>query len=103
MTTARVFVIRDRTTGGVLPARKGRGFTNDEPIVGAPPRLFWKRSHAQIALTVWLKGRHVAHRGSYDNGLDGPEYDEDLEIIPVASRKVENMEIVEFSLEEVKA
>lgn len=102
---AEVYAIRNKHTGLYLPDRQGRGYSNDEPTSPARPRLFWKLTSARMALRAWLKGRWLCKKSGGYSIADsfGYEYDEEIKIIPVESRKAEDMEIVVFSLVEQDA
>lgn len=97
---SEVYAIRHKPTGRYLPARAGKGYSNDEPTAVSRPRLFWSRQSAKLALTAWLKGRWV-RCGGYRNGPDDEGCEEDVKVVPVATRKAEEMEIVAFLLQEV--
>jgi len=100
-----LFAIRHRPTGGWIPARVGRGGSNDEPVLTGSPRLFKNHQAARCFLVQWLKGKHIRHvtHGTYSGvvfGSFGDGDDDEVIIKPVPSRKKEEMEIVLFRAEE---
>lgn len=109
----KVYAIRHIPTGQFMPAptcKNGSGSSYWEPITesttvyGTPlPRLFPLRRSASSALTQWLRGQHkpidyVEHGEFYGRTH---LIRESVEIIPVVSRKADDMEIVAFELVEV--
>lgn len=92
----KVYTIRKIGTNLYLPARRGRGFSNDEPIETDNPRIFTSYVSARNALTAWLQGIFVTRRGQ-----DGFEYYEETTIKPQPHRKAEDMEIVPYEATEI--
>lgn len=96
-----LYAIRHRPTGNYLPrplGREGRGGSHLEPVEPTSaketrPRFFETERAAKIFLSSWLKGK-VIHTSSYDS-LNG-EYWEDTSVVPVPSRKAEEMEVVHY-------
>lgn len=96
-----LYAIRHKPTGDYIPralGREGRGGSHLEPVepTGSKetrPRFFETERAAKIFLSSWLKGK-VVHTSGYDS-LNG-EYWEDTEIVPVPSRKAEDMEVVQY-------
>lgn len=91
-----LYAIRHKPTGAYLPMRweSRRGYSHDEPIPGAVPRLFKNEKAAKAALKAWLAGTWTRHVSQTYYG----EYDEILETKPVESRKAEEMEVVKMWL-----
>lgn len=92
-----LYVIRHHPTGHFLPClpkgrRNGHSFSEPEKLGdGVTPRLFNKHSSAKIALTMWLQGQQFF---SYDG--DGcSSFDK---LVPVQTRKREEMEIVRVNI-----
>lgn len=107
MSKITFWLIRHKPTGGYLPepiGRMGRGGSHVEPVVhtddpATTPRIFQSERAAKNALAAWLRGKYVAHRGSYSGGPDfDVDYYEDIEIVPVPGRKREEMEIISADL-----
>lgn len=99
----KLYFIKHKPTGYYLPepvGRMGRGGSHTEPDPDSNnARIFRTPRAAKNALTAWLRGKVVAHRGMSSGGPDFyAEYYEDLELVPVPSRKREEMEIVELEL-----
>lgn len=95
----KVFALRQIGTNKFMPARKGRGYSNDEPIENGGelgPRLFFSRIGARNALSQWRRGS--VERRTIDDGFD---YDEVLRVVPKPHRAALDIEIVEFDLIEV--
>lgn len=91
------FAIRHNPTGGYLPTlprgrRNGYSFSEPEkPDETNTPRLHHTLTEARIVLTVWLQGQQFY---SYDG--DGcTSFDK---LVPIPSRKREEMEIVRINL-----
>lgn len=87
------YAIRHKPTGGTLPVhRRGRaaGYTYDEPCTNEVPRLFLRRSTANVALRCWLEG-HWSQHYDFDGVVIGykknvakiPRIAEDMEVVPV--------------------
>ena len=94
------WAIRQKSTGYFLPARKGRGFSFDEPTKDCFPRLFKSKQAANLALYAWLQGQWK--REYHTREVDG--WPEDIEYLiaeKVGSRDPSDMEIVKFVLFEV--
>lgn len=121
----KVYAIRHIPTGRFMPVptgKNGSGSSYWDPAVGhyaqitktpvdgvtvygTPlPRLFPLRRSASSALTQWLRGQHkpidYVEHGEFFGGTHLIR--ESVEIIPVASRKADDMEIVAFELVETK-
>ena len=94
----KIYTIRLKGTNKYLPARRGRGFSNDEPEVTGNPRVFTSYVSARNALSQWLLGVHKCSRGQ-----DGYEYYEETVIVPQPHRKREHMEIVEYEAREISS
>lgn len=91
------WAIMRRADAAFLPGGKARGFTFDEPVVGALPRLFRRKKDAKSALAQWLAGEyHVSYSRSY--GLDGPDDHEERYRVPKPDRRAEDMEVVRIRL-----
>lgn len=95
--TIEMFAIRHIPSGNYLPCGngfRGRGMTWRDPVVPNAidlPRTFHTRNAARIALTFWLKGKHI---GANENGYtycDG--------VTHVKTRVASDMEIVPLHLE----
>jgi hypothetical protein len=100
MPAIAVYFIRHKPTGYYLPEPTGfggRGGSHTEPADPevTRPRLFRSRRAATNALGQWLRGKHV--RWFCVDQFTG-EYDEGVDIKPVSSRKAEDMEIAESTL-----
>lgn len=94
--------IRHKPSGHYLPepaGRLGRGGSHVEPTAfnSQPPRVFTTERSAKSALTAWLRGKFV-RSGSRD-WETGIWEEDDLECIPVPSRKREEMEIIPATLD----
>lgn len=91
------YALRHKPTGHFLPQppHKGRGFTNTEPTDKHPPRLHCSLNSARQALDWWLSGKWRCINRSWDD-------EGDLTCQPVASRKPEDMEIVQCELSVTK-
>lgn len=79
----------------------GRGGSHVEPTDPAKtrPRVFHTERAAKIALNAWLKGKVVCNRGVYYDHERTPDYYEDTTIVPVPTRKRDEMTIVERVLD----
>lgn len=98
-----VWAIRQKSTSYFLPARKGRGFSFDEPTKECFPRLFPSRLSAIRALSAWLRG-HWKVEWHQKGGFGWDDLPEDVQILEqekVQGRDPSDMEIVEFVLFEV--
>lgn len=100
----RAWIIR-RRDGAVLPMFDGqrtrsrsRGFSFDEPMLGVVPRIFKTRQAAKNALVAWLQGKFKRVMESDGELFEGPSYCVGGSPVKVASRKAEDMEIVEVSI-----
>jgi len=94
----KVFALRKRGTHEYMPARKGRGYSNDEPVEGGGPpgpRLFMSEIAARNALSQWRRG--VVERTFRGDGWDA---DEVLNVKPQPHRAAMEIEIVPFGLVE---
>jgi hypothetical protein len=101
--TISFWAVRHKPTGWYLPevyGRQGRGGSHVEPTNLVRPRLFISQRAAKAYLGQWLLGKHNASRG-YDSGspYSEPEYWEEVSVEPVATRKREEMEIIELKLD----
>jgi hypothetical protein len=96
------FAIRHKPSGRYLPELPGQrgGYTHLEPRAWhlGPIRLFPIKRNARLALKIWLRGMYNVRR-SYGNFEENDIVEAETE--PVPSRKAEEMEIVEFELQEV--
>lgn len=93
------YAIRHKPTGFFLPRFPGKqGGTWVEPTDKEPPRLFVRKIHAKIALKHWLEGKKTVKYARVGDlwGVDDVTYND---VTPVASRKVDEMEIVRIRLE----
>jgi hypothetical protein len=90
------FAIKQISTGLFIPQfpkNTSKGGTHLEPTDKAPPRLFRTKQHAKYALDHWLKGK-LHSQFSWDGEHSN------LKREPIASRKAEDMAIVEVVLYE---
>lgn len=102
--TVPLFAIRHKPTGNYLPrplGREGRGGSHLEPVepIGTKetrPRFFETERAAKIFLATWLKGK-VVHLSDFDSYTG--DYWESLDVVPVPSRKADEMEIVEYCVD----
>lgn len=109
-TTVPLYAVRHRPTGNYIPrpmGRGGRGGSHLEPVMPTEaketrPRFFETKRSAKIFLSSWLKGKYVADRGC-NHGHPGSDWEvdyfEDVLVVPVLSRKAEDMEIVEYCVD----
>lgn len=91
-----LFAIRHKPSGGFLPWNNRiskRGGTWVDPSTTLPPRFFYTRRAAVLALRAWLSGK-MTYSVDYDTNAV------DLSILPDPNRKAEDMEIVDFVLVE---
>ena len=101
-----MWAIRHKPTNHYLPSPKGhsgRGGSFVDPVDPKEihPRLFMTQLAAKRALIAWLRGKH---EGDYDreyNEWTGKSYTVCVGyvVVPVPSRKAEDMEIVEIVLQ----
>ena len=101
-----MWAIRHKPTGFMLPNPKGhsgRGgsFVDPQDPKEIHPRLFITQLAAKRALIAWLRGKH---EGAYDfeySDYDNKSYQVCVGyvVVPVPSRKAEDMEIVEIILQ----
>ena len=101
-----MWAIRHKPTGFMLPNPKGhsgRGgsFVDPKDPKEIHPRLFITQLAAKRALIAWLRGKH---EGAYDfeySDYDNKSYQVCVGyvVVPVPSRKAEDMEIVEIVLQ----
>ena len=111
-----VYAIRHKPTQQFMPTRLNRspggwshwspGYVHPEYGEDKPhdpnPRLFFTPIAARNALAMWLQGTWKRDRGTAWN-LEGPEdWDHVLVNPPPAPRRREDMEIVRFTLEELR-
>lgn len=100
-----MWAIRHKPTGFMLPNPKGhsgRGgsFVDPQDPKEIHPRLFITQLAAKRALIAWLRGKH---EGDYDveySDYDGKSYQicVGYVVVPVPSRKAEDMEVVEIEM-----
>ena len=100
-----MWAIRHKPTGFMLPNPKGhngRGgsFVDPQDPNEIHPRLFISQLAAKRALIAWLRGKH---EGDYDveySDYDGKSYRVCVGyvVVPVPSRKAEDMEVVEIEM-----
>lgn len=103
MSVITFWFVRHKPSGGYLPepaGRMGRGGSHVEPVVhtedpATTPRVFTTKRSATNALSSWLRGK-VYHSSGYD-GWDN-EYYEGTDLVPVPSRKKDEMEIISVEL-----
>lgn len=103
----KVYVIRHRPTGHVMPSRvyTSGGWSHWDhlgPQHGhhdGSPRLFYSRESARNALVAWLRGRWTKVITT-EGGWEEPTYDVENPPEPAHdhTRHVEDMEIVEGEL-----
>ena len=101
-----MWAIRHKPTNHYLPSPKGhsgRGGSFVDPVDPnvTSPRLFITQLAAKRALIAWLRGKH---EGAYDfeySDYDNKSYQVCVGyvVVPVPSRKAEDMEIVEIVLQ----
>lgn len=97
----KLWVIKHTPTGHYIPrpfGRNGRGGSFLEPSEDSTlARLFYSERSAKIFLSAWLKGKHHCDRG-YVPGHPGNDWEgehfEEVSVVPVPSRKREEMEII---------
>ena len=100
-----MWAIRHKPTGFMLPNPKGhsgRGgsFVDPQDPKEIHPRLFISQLAAKRALIAWLRGKHEGE-WEHDCGDEwGPTYKYCVGyvVIPVPSRKAEDMEVIEIKL-----
>ena len=100
-----MWAIRHKPTGFMLPNPKGhsgRGgsFVDPQDPNEIHPRLFISQLAAKRALIAWLRGKH---EGAYDfeySDYDNKSYQVCVGyvVVPVPSRKAEDMEVVEIEM-----
>ena len=100
-----MWAIRHKPTGFMLPNPKGhsgRGgsFVDPQDPKEIHPRLFTSQLAAKRALIAWLRGKH---EGAYDfeySDYDNKSYQVCVGyvVVPVPSRKAEDMEVVEIEM-----
>lgn len=90
-----LFAIRHKPTGLYLPRIQSRGSTHHEPTAPLKQaRLFHRERDARGFLTVWLQGKQTQYQ-TYEG-----DYDIEIHLTPVPTRKREEMEVVAFKLTE---
>ena len=97
----RVYAVRQKSTGWFIPILKRgykQGGSHSEPSSDKPPRFFPSRHSARSFLGNWLQG---IHENDFSVDYEGNE-DYSVKVIKQEHRKKEDMEIVEFSLREIK-
>jgi len=113
-----VYAIRHKPTQQFMPTRLNRspggwshwspGYVHPEYGEDKPhdpnPRLFFTPIAARNALAMWLQGCWYRSQGTSNGSYwDPPEpYDEMTVELPPAPRRREDMEIVRFTLEELR-
>ncbi len=98
----KLWAIRNKHTKLFIPTpRTHRGFSWETASSSDKPRLHWSKRAAQNALTAWLAGTWK-NQFSGATYFEPPEYEGPAPFKPSPddNRKREEMEIVEFSLEE---
>ena len=87
-----LYAIRQKSTGFFIPVthRLSRTGASSQPKEDCIPRLFKRKSDARYALNMWLMGQWYSHK---DGGL---EYNKD------SSRKPEDMEIIQVTLNDTQ-
>ena len=98
----KVWFIRHKPTGFYLPLPKGggRGGSYVEPTDPTiePPRVFFSERAAISALGMWLLGKFYENRAYASH--ESTSYDDvDRGVIPVPTRKREEMDIVGIEIE----
>lgn len=98
MSEFTAYAIRQKSTGHYLPMRwnKRRGYSFDEPTAGAFPRLLTSLTAAKLALGAWLKGKWEPELEVSD--WDGGYSQIGASPTPVATRRADDMEIVQVTL-----
>ena len=99
-----VWLIRHKPTSNYIPeayGHEGRGGSHLAPVPPRDagkqrPRIFKSERAAKIFLTAWLKGKVVVDR--YHGGADS-DYDEFTRVVPISSRKRDEMEIVGYTID----
>ena len=90
----KLFFVRHRGTKLYFPDPKGRagrgGSFTEATDNGDDARIFRSARSAKIFLKAWAKGKYVCSRWS-----DGYDYEEDVDIVPVPSRNINDYEIIE--------
>lgn len=101
----KVYAIRELATGFYMPARQpsksSKGFTSDEPKENGGkwgPRLFFSYKGAHNSLVAWAQGVWMLQ---WQSGYDIFDDVRDLTIQARPNRSRQNMEIVEFNLQEI--
>lgn len=95
----RTYALREPSTGYYMPARRGRGFTNDEPVKSGGywgPRFFKSEHAAKCALRAWERGVWIRKRTGYME-----DYGEEIKIKP-KDHRIGRVAVVCFSLHELK-
>lgn len=85
--------------------KMGRGSSHWDPEKQAERiRLFDTHEGARRALVQWLRGKHKAHWEWDQEDVYSPSYlyQDGTTVIPVESRKAEEMEIVPMEISEVQ-
>ena len=100
-----MWAIRHEPTGFMLPNpkghnRRGGSFVDPQDPNEIHPRLFITQLAAKRALIAWLRGKH---EGAYDfeySDYDNKSYQVCVGyvVVPVPSRKAEDMEVVEIEM-----
>ena len=111
----RVFAIRHKPSGALMPQIRGRGYTAIDASdwekcetfarhkKTGVPRIFPSRIHAGRALFAWLQGEWT-QQGTGGSSMYGDDYDVYTAppSTPPEDRKKDDMEIIELKLTEVK-
>lgn len=104
-----IFYIRHKPTGNFMPVMKGPSYW--DPVNHYYPpnhvncaRAFYSKRSATATLTQWLRGEHKPLVEAEQDGWNGPSYQVTVgtEVVPVAGRNRDDMEIVEYKLTEVR-
>lgn len=103
-----MFAIRHKPTGFYLTTPYAKGGSHWEPSDPAyvdqsevyAPRLFHTARAARCFRSAWAKGRWFKERGGSTDPWSGTyEYEENIFIEPVPSRKKEDLEIIPVTIQ----
>ncbi|MNH19236.1 hypothetical protein D3C81_441910 [compost metagenome] len=107
----QAFAVRHKPTGKFMPTptgKGGRGASYWDPLeesVNDLPRLFPSKKSAGAALTQWLRGHHEPkfewEQDATFSSRCRYQVQAGTEIVPVVTRKREEMEVVRFRLVEM--
>lgn len=100
----KLFFVQHKGTKLYFPDPKGRagrgGSFTEATDNGDDARIFRSARSAKIFLKAWVKGEYHCSRGQYQSGPDwDSEYYEDVTIKPVASRNINDYEIIEKEID----